>query len=79
LLRRQNAPLANLSSASLIFPTDTSLGQKYRRIQVSDSISAPLPIARIGDGNIISIGDGADSQESYCFIYEIIFSNPQWT
>jgi hypothetical protein len=26
----------------------------------------PVHIARIGDGNIISIGDSGDSQESYC-------------
>jgi len=27
----------------------------------------PVPIARIGDGNIISIGDGRDSGEAYGF------------
>jgi hypothetical protein len=26
----------------------------------------PVTIARIGDGNIISSGDGSDSEERYC-------------
>jgi len=58
---------SNPSFASLILPANTALGRKYRRIRAFDSTSAPIAIARIGDGNIIRIGDSGDSWKSYCF------------
>jgi len=50
-----------------LLAADSALGRKYRRIHAFDSISAPIGIARIGDANIISIGDSGDSRKGYCF------------